>query len=152
MRDSKGRFLKGNPAPKTAFKKGVHYSLKTEFKSKGGLPKCKDCGKKLTNYDAIFCKLHVKAGDRSPSWKGGITTINYRLRRSTRYKLWRKAVYERDNYTCQICFKIGGELNADHIKPWALYPELRFDLNNGRTLCVSCHRRTETWGVNLRSG
>src|SRR3990167_3882745 len=43
------------------------------------------------------------AGEKSPSWKGGITPINEKLRRTIDYKNWRKAVYERDNFTCQEC-------------------------------------------------
>jgi hypothetical protein len=45
----------------------------------------------------------------------------------------------------------GGKLNADHIKSWAHYPELRFDTSNGRTLCLSCHHKTDTFGAkNIR--
>ena len=68
------------------------------------------------------------------------------------YKLWRKTVFERDDFTCQICGRRGGKLQADHIKPWASYPELRFDVSNGRTLCVSCHRQTDTYGSNSAKG
>lgn len=75
--------------------------------------------------------------------------LNQVIRHSNIYKLWRMAVFERDNYTCIFCGKRGnGELNADHIKSFALYPELRFDLDNGRTLCEECHRKTETFGWN----
>lgn len=68
----------------------------------------------------------------------------------TDYRLWRTAVYERDNYTCQECGIRGGEINADHIKPWSLFPELRFSLENGRTLCVPCHKKTDTYGGKAR--
>ncbi len=71
---------------------------------------------------------------------------NRRIRKSIDYKLWRERVFQRDNYTCQECYVRGGELNADHIKPFALYPELRFDISNGKTLCVPCHRATPTYG------
>lgn len=62
-------------------------------------------------------------------------------RRTTEYTKWRKAVYERDNYTCAICGQVGGKLNAHHIKPFSKYKELRTSLENGITLCETCHKR-----------
>lgn len=59
---------------------------------------------------------------------------------------WRKAVFKRDNFTCQMCGERGGKLQADHIKPFKYFPELRTTLSNGRTLCESCHKKTPTWG------
>lgn len=77
----------------------------------------------------------------------GRSTQQKRIRKSAEYKRWRTAVYERDNYTCQECGVRGGvELNADHVKPFTLFPELRFDVNNGRTLCRDCHLATPTFG------
>ena len=61
------------------------------------------------------------------------------------YKLWRAAVFNRDRWICQECGS-NKRLNADHIKPWADYPELRYDVDNGRTLCWECHRKTPTFG------
>lgn len=91
-------------------------------------------------------------GPKSHFWKGGITDRNHKRRSGIEYREWRKNVYERDNYTCQICGarSCAGKnvfLNADHIKPWALYPELRFDVSNGRTLCLDCHKKTDTFAV-----
>jgi 5-methylcytosine-specific restriction endonuclease McrA len=77
------------------------------------------------------------------------------IRNSVEYKLWREAVFTRDNWTCIWCNKKGGwcktlkkkiVLNADHIKPFAHYPELRFAIDNGRTLCFDCHKTTDTYG------
>lgn len=68
-------------------------------------------------------------------------------RKSPRYRRWRLAVFERDNFTCQHCGVRGVRLHADHIKSWARHPELRYDVSNGRTLCVPCHMKTPTWGV-----
>ena len=62
------------------------------------------------------------------------------------YKEWRKIVFERDKYTCQICGIKNIKFHADHIKPWALYPKLRYELTNGRTLCIACHIKTDTYG------
>lgn len=82
------------------------------------------------------------SGKNNWNWKGGITPNAMRIRKSIKYKQWRKAVFERDNYTCLICKdNSGGNLQADHIKPFSLYPKLRFDVNNGRTLCKSCHSK-----------
>ena len=55
------------------------------------------------------------------------------------YIAWRKAVYGRDNYTCQECGAARGDLNAHHVKSWQAHPELRFDVANGVTLCGACH-------------
>lgn len=89
-------------------------------------------------------------GAKNPSWKGGVCTVNKTERQiamhTAEYKFWRLEVFERDDYTCQDCGIRGIELNADHIKPWSQYPELRYTRSNGRTLCVDCHRKTPTYG------
>lgn len=61
--------------------------------------------------------------------------------RNADYHEWRLGVYERDDYTCQQCFKKGVFLNAHHIKSWAEYPQYRFDIENGVTLCAPCHTK-----------
>lgn len=78
-------------------------------------------------------------GEDNPSWKGGVTPVNHIIRESTDYKAWRKTVFERDGYTCQMCGQIGGKLQADHDLPFAVYPDLRFEVLNGQTLCFDCH-------------
>ena len=79
------------------------------------------------------------AGDKHFNWRGGITNENNKLRNSPEYRHWRKAVFNRDNYTCVLCSKRGGDLVADHIKAWSYYPEHSFDIDNGRTLCTDCN-------------
>lgn len=108
--------------------RGKHCSPKTEFK-KGGVAPNK--GKKL---------LSIR-GPNNSRWKGGTYgTERHSDMGRIEYKNWRKSVYERDNYTCVWCGERGGKLNADHIKDWASYPMLRYDVNNGRTLCRECHK------------
>ena len=85
------------------------------------------------------------SGEKNPNWKGGAHTKNNALRRTKRYRHWRTAVFERDDYTCQMCSLRGVYLEADHIKPFAFFPELRFEINNGRTLCKECHMQTPTY-------
>lgn len=93
-------------------------------------------------------KMPENSGENNPNWKGGITTENNAIRSSLEYREWRISVFKRDNYTCQHCFKRGnGVLHADHIKPFASYPELRLDLDNGRTLCIECHKKTPTYSA-----
>lgn len=89
-------------------------------------------------------------GENNPNWKGGITPINAKIRTSFEYKIWRRTVFERDNYTCVWCSARNGEgktiiLHADHIKPFAYFPELRLAVDNGRTLCIQCHKTTDSY-------
>ena len=107
-------------------------------------------GKRLGMFATIETRRVLseqRKGEKSHLWKGGLTSINNIARNSLEYKLWREAVFERDNYTWIWCGDSkGGNLNADHIKPFAHYPELRFAIDNGRTLCIPCHRTTDTYG------
>ncbi len=99
---------------------------------------------KKTEFKKGHKNKHSQKGEKNSQWKGGISSINLRLRGSLEYKLWREAVFKRDNYTCIWCGR-KNELNADHIKPFALFPELRFAIDNGRTLCIDCHKTTDTY-------
>lgn len=105
----------------------------------------------LANKGKKLSEEHLKkiSGANASNWKGGTTPVNKRLRRSKEFIAWRKSVFERDNYTCQECKKRGGVLHPHHIKSFAHYPELRFELTNGRTLCKDCHMKTGTWGSKL---
>jgi hypothetical protein len=86
-------------------------------------------------------------GKNNPAWKGGITPIHLKIRMSRKYITWREKVFTKDNYTCQMCGdKSGGSLQAHHILPFGEFPEYRFRVDNGKTLCKKCHviiRRSE---------
>lgn len=82
-------------------------------------------------------------------WNKGIgnkTPIAKRLRTSPKFKEWREFVFARDNWTCQECGQRGGKLHPHHLKRLSEYPELCYVVSNGITLCVSCHRLTDTFG------
>lgn len=81
-------------------------------------------------------------GEKSPAWKGGITPINQKIRSSREYNEWERSVLQRDNWTCQKCrYTAKTRIVAHHILNFAEYPMLRFDINNGITLCrPKCHK------------
>jgi len=92
-------------------------------------------------------KLPDRSGEKHWNWQGGKSSETIRARASGEYKNWRRSVFEGDDYTCQICGMRGGYLHADHIVPFSVDKSKRFDIDNGRTLCVTCHRQTETYGT-----
>lgn len=91
-----------------------------------------------------------RIGSKNSNWRGGVTTINERIRKSEEYRIWRNLVFIRDNYTCQNCGQRGGDIQADHLLPFSINPDLRFNVNNGRTLCAKCHRETPTFSGRIQ--
>lgn len=82
-------------------------------------------------------------GEKNPNWKDGKGYERIKNHRDVRVRTWRRLVFERDSYSCQECGltpKKKNQLNAHHIKPWATYPEHRFLIANGITLCKPCHK------------
>lgn len=113
-------------------------------------------------------KMRVKnAGKSNPNWKGGITGLITQIRNTAQYKEWRLKIYYDSKFTCSKCKikKVGKNiiLDADHIIALAkivfdnniktieeaLKCEKIFDVKNGRSLCRTCHKETNTWGVNV---
>ena len=80
-------------------------------------------------------------GEKNHNWKGGENSENHRIRGGLKNRLWRESVFTRDNWTCQKCKIKGGKLHPHHIKNFAQYPELRFVIDNGITLCKKCHQK-----------
>lgn len=96
-------------------------------------------GKHMSEEQKIKIR-EANSGANGPNWKGGITPIIKKIRGSYEYRTWRTTVFERDDYTCQICNTRGGELNAHHVQSFKDYPELRLELSNGITYCKPCHK------------
>ena len=90
------------------------------------------------------------SGEKHYKWKGGTRRAGDKIYTSTEYSDWRMKVFVRDDFTCVLCKVKGKRLQADHILPKCEYPELIFSLNNGRTLCEDCHKKTDTYGVNKK--
>lgn len=123
--------------------RGRHYSPKTEFK-KGQFAGDKNPAKLVVVRKRISERKSGKPhfnqrGENHPSWKGGITPKNEGLRKELGYKLWRKAVFRRDDWTCQKCAVRGTILHAHHLNNFAGYATMRTLLENGTTLCKKCH-------------
>lgn len=114
---------------------------------------CKHCGKVFLSlksntrrgndlFCSARCRFAANVGENNPAWKGGITPKNIKIRMSVPYNEWKRAVFARDNWTCQTCGKHGGYLEAHHIEPFSTHPDLRFDISNGQTLCLKCHQKS----------
>jgi hypothetical protein len=170
MRNKKGQFIKGHPMIKGVekgwFIKGVPMPC-TEEKRLKIIAALK--GKKLTPEHRLALSLAPRKplsldhrlkisralkGKNAPNWQGGITAKNAGeakvIRNSMEYKLWREAVFRRDNWKCVDCGKGGRGLHVDHIKPFVYFPKLRMDINNGRVLCGNCHKYTATYCGRIR--
>jgi 5-methylcytosine-specific restriction endonuclease McrA len=93
------------------------------------------CSRRCTD---LFAR--TRRGEHSPKWKGGRDRKRQHLMQHAQYKDWRAAVFARDDYTCRDCGVRGGTLNAHHRLTWRAHPDLRYDVSNGVTLCVPCHK------------
>lgn len=128
-------------------KKGKRTSINTEFKKghpqlsyKPALGKHWKLSKKIKKKSS-----ESRRGDKGCNWKGGRTPKNKRIRHGIEFRLWREAVFARDNWTCQKCYIKSGMgktiiLHPHHINNFSKFPELRFDIDNGITFCKKCHR------------
>lgn len=108
---------------------------------------CTVCGNEFLSRSATTCsrecagvaKARWQVGDKSHRWQGGKTSKAMTVRNSREYGAWRTAVFERDDFTCNLCGERGGRLTAHHIRTFAKHPELALHVWNGITLCWPCH-------------
>lgn len=114
---------------------------------KGGkerFPNCLVCDKKLSAMHAKYCRKHFgqfQSQEKHMNWKGGISK-NVHSTKEPKYKEWRMKVFTRDNFKCKMFNEdCKGQLQAHHILRWSEFPMLRYDINNGITLCIAHHPR-----------
>ena len=149
----------------TGFSLGVKYTKGKKFPERGGKNHYL-FGKHLKKEtrDKMSSKRILNGSskeEKNPNWKGGITHIKHTIHTSPEYQKWRKQVFMRDWYTCLECKdKTGGNLEAHHIKPFnviikenniktlkdAINCQELWDIDNGMTLCIDCHKKTDTYG------
>lgn len=116
---------------------------------------CTICGKVMWLKPSIYddtvtcsreCQKRWQAkyliGPRATAYMTGSSSERALDRSRLHAREWRDQVLKRDDWTCQFCGKRGGRLEADHIKPYSFFPDCRWDVENGRTLCRPCHKKT----------
>ncbi|WP_112181376.1 HNH endonuclease [Paraliobacillus zengyii] len=161
------RFNTGKRRPFSYCKPCEHKRDKNKYKHE-----CKKCGKKYSSgkmkstyckecHDKFFIKTYSilgtfdwsgknnpmhgiqRFGKANPNYRPQITTEEREIGRLFEgYGVWRKSVYERDNYTCQCCGDDkGGNLHAHHLDGYNWCKEKRIDIDNGITLCEDCHNK-----------
>ena len=166
--------IKGSVKPNSgSFEKGDNVSPATQF-SAGSVPWNK--GKKMSAewVEMLKSVLPKRSGAQVWNYKHDRSElkapIEKRIRTSDVYKDWRRRVFERDGFSCVLCGKHGGKMNADHypttfgqilrrisssvtrdkvFETAVRDPEL-LDIQNGRSLCEPCHRKTDTYGYRGR--
>ncbi len=105
-----------------------------------GKKQSEETKKKISNSMVGIPRLTMR-GENHPNWKNGATPTNQKIRGSIEYKLWERIIYNKNNYECPICGEHRKKkLTAHHILNFSTYPELRFDINNGQTLCRIHHQ------------
>lgn len=105
-----------------------NYTISSVSNLKGGISTT--CGNRLIHY----------SGKNNGNWQGGITPERLKERGSRDYLEWRKMVYQKDSFVCQCCGQyITQGLCAHHIRSFSRYADLRYDINNGISLCKKCH-------------
>lgn len=135
--------IEGNKGRKPWNKgKKLHYSVWNK-----GLKRPEMTGDK----NPFYGKRHTEEtrakmrGSKNGNWRNGASRKSDLIRKSVECLDWKAGVFVRDNRQCVICGSMD-RIEADHIKPFSVYPDLRFNISNGRTLCHTCHRKTDTYG------
>lgn len=139
-----GKTFKGSKFNANRFCSRECYSIQHNIQNKQRqCPKCgtifiaKTSEDKYCSWDCYNHDRHMPSGENHWNWQGGKSKENDE-HDSNEYKQWRLAVYQKDKYQCIKCGS-KERINAHHIFAWKYYPEKRYDVDNGITLCEKCH-------------
>lgn len=117
---------------------GINVAMK--YRCKCGNESSTSLGNFLKGVRCFDCGLKKISGENNYLYDASKTDAERNSRRIfPGYQEWRRAVFKRDGYTCQVCGEHGKNLNAHHLEGYSGNRELRTDLDNGVTLCRSCH-------------
>ena len=96
-------------------------------------------------------KITAPRGENHYLWKIDRTQLKKKDERNDMaYKEWRMNVFKRDRFVCRIKnLQCLGKIRAHHILPWSKFPELRYEVNNGITLCQFHHPRKKNDEIKL---
>ena len=93
-------------------------------------------------------RLKRQTGSKHPRWNAKLTKSIRQKQKAKRKGFvgdsdltkWRKSVFDRDYYTCRCCGTKKSPFNVHHLNGWKPFPDERYDIPNGITLCVNCHK------------
>lgn len=154
--------------------KKQHYCIESDCNEKVGGPnrRCKSCaakGELNSMYGKERLDNRMRIGKKGFNYIDGRTPLHFLIRNLEYNKKWRKAVFKRDNYTCEDCNVRGGNLEAHHKKRFSVllteflqhYNQFSpledketltrlamkhkpfWNIKNGKTLCKDCHNKTK---------
>ena len=140
-----------NPKAKIRFNKNC-LVCKKEYETKDKESKfcCHSCYWVYRSFEYV--------GEKHPNWKGGFSKLIERIRKTKTYLKWRLFILNRDNNSCTQCGS-KEELHVHHLTSLtflvykfnlnSLYEAKNckelWDYNNGTTLCLKCHEKTDSY-------
>ena len=153
-KDCKYKFISESKKPKIMFKECIvcgNLFTRTLQQCWSEFLRIKTCGK-TCQYQLAASK---RMGKNNPSWKGGITSLGRKIRKTYLYRMWKESIWKRDNKLCQVCFTPKDLVHVHHIKGFsrilvennitsveeAMYCKELWDIKNGRVVCYDCHEK-----------
>src|SRR5690606_40306416 len=101
-----------------------------------------DVGSITQGHGCYYCAIEKNSGENHHWYNPNLTQADREASRSfdPENAKWRMAIYRRDHFTCQVCGQKHDNLNAHHLDGYNWAIDSRYDIDNGITLCIICHR------------